>query len=105
MVTRGAPAAGGAHEFTAPSSGRIRVTVTPLLGGAPSGLLAAAGAASGAAYATLLDIDGVRLLLDCGLSATLSPIELEPLRAIAPTLDGVLISQPDVAHAGGLPLL
>lgn len=51
----------------------------------------------------LLEIDGFRILLDCGINELLDVSSLAPLADIAPTIDAVLISHADLSHLGGLP--
>lgn len=72
----------------------VAVTVTPVY-----------GANGGAPLCTLLTVDGTRILLDCGWSDSFDPAALEPLKALAPTLDVVLLSHSDLEHAGALPVL
>ena len=72
----------------------VEVTLTPIY-----------GAQGGSALCSLLTIDKTRILLDCGWTDSFDPAILEPLRAIAPTIDIVLLSHPDLEHVGALPLL
>jgi Cft2 family RNA processing exonuclease len=51
----------------------------------------------------VLEIGGCTLLLDVGCTERFELEALEPLRAIAPRIDAVLLSHPDLAHLGGLP--
>ncbi|EME29547.1 cleavage and polyadenylation specificity factor subunit 2 [Galdieria sulphuraria] len=51
----------------------------------------------------LLEIDDFRILLDCGWNDRFEETLLEPLRRIAPRVDAVLISHPDLFHLGALP--
>ena len=51
----------------------------------------------------LLEMDGRKILLDCGWDDRMDVQALEPLRRIAPHVDAVLISHPDTAHLGALP--
>jgi len=51
----------------------------------------------------LLEVDDFRILLDCGWNDRFEEALLEPLRRIAPRVDAVLISQPDLFHLGALP--
>ncbi|TVU10576.1 hypothetical protein EJB05_44117 [Eragrostis curvula] len=51
----------------------------------------------------LLAVDGFRFLLDCGWSDLCDPSQLEPLAKVAPTIDAVLLSHPDMMHLGALP--
>ncbi|GJP32374.1 hypothetical protein CLOM_g16969 [Closterium sp. NIES-68] len=50
-----------------------------------------------------LRVGRLHLLLDCGWTDLLDPDLLQPLRAVAPAIHGVLLSHPDMAHAGALP--
>jgi len=75
--------------------------------------------AGGRALATLLEVGGCAVLLDCGWAAAapapgagagapaeaagLDPALLAPLAAVAPRLDCVLVSHADLAHLGALP--
>jgi hypothetical protein len=51
----------------------------------------------------LLEMGGVTILLDVGLDSSLDVSSLEPLRAVAPRVDALLVSHADLAHIGGLP--
>ena len=68
-----------------------KIEFTPLLGGLGQG------------HCSLLQVDSVRMLLDCGWNEDFDPQVLEPLRKVAPTVDLVLISHPDIQHMGALP--
>jgi Cft2 family RNA processing exonuclease len=100
------------------SSSKVAVTLTPIVG-------------DGKRFtSSLLTIGSARILLDCGWTEEFDAADLEPLRAVlngggaggagaseggedpshsssspAPGLDAVLISQPTLAHCGGLPYL
>ncbi|CAI5484079.1 unnamed protein product [Closterium sp. Yama58-4] len=50
-----------------------------------------------------LRLGRLHLLLDCGWTDLLDTDLLEPLRAVAPAIHAVLLSHPDMAHAGALP--
>jgi glyoxylase-like metal-dependent hydrolase (beta-lactamase superfamily II) len=50
-------------------------------------------------------VNGFRLLLDCGWDDAYDPGLLRPLEALLPSLDGVIVSHPDPAHLGALPYL
>lgn len=67
---------------------------------------AGAGARAPFLIGVLLSVDETRILLDCGWSEFFdASAVLEPLRRIAPSLDAVVLSFGDIAHAGALPLL
>ncbi|KAM3261341.1 hypothetical protein ACQJBY_052169 [Aegilops geniculata] len=51
----------------------------------------------------LLAVDGFRFLLDCGWTDHCDPALLQPLARVAPTIDAVLLSHPDMMHLGALP--
>ena len=61
--------------------------------------------AEGGPLSYLLEMDGVRVLLDCGWTSDFDPQQLEPLRRAidAKPIDAVLISHADLAHMGALP--
>uniref|UniRef100_A0A7S3EJW3 Cleavage and polyadenylation specificity factor subunit 2 n=1 Tax=Rhodosorus marinus TaxID=101924 RepID=A0A7S3EJW3_9RHOD len=69
------------------------VRFTPLYG-AKSSVLALSG---------VLELDNYKILLDCGWDVRFNLDTVEPLRAIAPQIDAVLLSHPDVMHLGALP--
>lgn len=75
---------------------RVSVTLTPLLG---------ASGPSAQPLASLLDIDGTRILLDCGWTEAFQAADLEALRSVAPTLDAVLLSSSSIECAGAVPHL
>jgi cleavage and polyadenylation specificity factor subunit 2 len=75
-----------------PSDRGTAIAVTPLY-----------GVHGEQALCYLLEMDGCRILLDCGWDDAMSPETLAPLAAIAPTVNAVLISHPDTAHLGALP--
>ncbi len=56
-------------------------------------------------YCSLLTIDDFTIMLDCGWDIRKGEDQLEFLREIAPTIKAVVISFPDIEHAGGLPYL
>jgi cleavage and polyadenylation specificity factor subunit 2 len=68
------------------------VQVTPLSGAYGEGPLS-----------YLLSVDGFRFLLDCGWTDLCDPSQLQRLAKVAPTIDAVLLSHPDVMHLGALP--
>ncbi|KAM0888196.1 hypothetical protein ACQ4PT_028531 [Festuca glaucescens] len=68
------------------------VQVTPLSGAYGEGPLC-----------YLLAVDGFRFLLDCGWTDHCDPALLQPLARVAPTIDAVLLSHPDMMHLGALP--
>ncbi|KAL9259985.1 Cleavage and polyadenylation specificity factor subunit 2-like protein [Drosera capensis] len=51
----------------------------------------------------LVAIDGFNFLIDCGWNDHFDPALLEPLSRVAPTIDAVLLSHPDIIHLGALP--
>jgi hypothetical protein len=53
--------------------------------------------------AYLLKMNDTTILLDCGWTTDFDVSLLEPLRAVAPTVDVVLVSHPDMTHCGALP--
>eukprot|EP00177_Eucheuma_denticulatum_P006749 GFKZ01012268.1.p1 GENE.GFKZ01012268.1~~GFKZ01012268.1.p1 ORF type:complete len:828 (-),score=134.98 GFKZ01012268.1:100-2583(-) len=55
------------------------------------------------AQAYLLSIDGFNILLDCGWNSFFDPLYLENLAKVAPSVNVVLLSHPDVPHLGALP--
>ena len=55
------------------------------------------------ALSYLLTIDGFNILLDCGWTDTFDPQFLNNLAQVAPSVNVVLLSHPDVAHLGALP--
>lgn len=55
------------------------------------------------ALCTLLSIDGLNLLLDCGWNSSFDVSSLGSLPEIAPTVHAVLLSHPDINHLGALP--
>ncbi|KAG8464044.1 hypothetical protein KFE25_000212 [Diacronema lutheri] len=68
-----------------------RVRFRPLLGDGPDEPLCG-----------VLEIDECTLLLDVGCTERFDLAALEPLRALAPSIDAVLLSHADLAHLGGL---
>ncbi|PAN11008.1 hypothetical protein PAHAL_2G133300 [Panicum hallii] len=68
------------------------VQVTPLSGAYGEGPLC-----------YLLAVDGFRFLLDCGWTDLCETSQLQPLAKVAPTIDAVLLSHPDMMHLGALP--
>ena len=53
----------------------------------------------------ILEVDDCRLLLDCGWTDCLDTHVLHQLRAVAPTVDAVLLTHATSEHAGALPIL
>mmetsp|Transcript_26096 Transcript_26096/g.73044 ORF Transcript_26096/g.73044 Transcript_26096/m.73044 type:complete len:236 (+) Transcript_26096:58-765(+) len=51
----------------------------------------------------LLQIDSYTMLLDCGWEDTFDLDSLKMLEAVAPQVDAILLSYPDVPHLGALP--
>ena len=83
------------HRGAGRSTARMEsstLTVTPLYG---------AQSADPPCY--LLEIDYFTILLDAGWTEAFDVALLEPLRAVAPRIDAVLISHCDVEHLGALP--
>eukprot|EP01012_Entosiphon_sulcatum_P032704 TRINITY_DN41553_c0_g1_i1.p1 TRINITY_DN41553_c0_g1~~TRINITY_DN41553_c0_g1_i1.p1 ORF type:complete len:799 (+),score=131.41 TRINITY_DN41553_c0_g1_i1:92-2488(+) len=70
------------------------VTFTPLNGAAPR---------HDRALCHLLELDGYKILLDCGWTDTFEDADLEMLRQVADEVDCVLLSHGDLEHAGALP--
>ena len=52
----------------------------------------------------LLEVDGFNFLLDCGWDEKLSAEFIRNLEKIIPKVDAVLLSYPDIAHLGALPV-
>ena len=68
--------------------------------------LGAAGTVTGSKY--LLEVDGRRVLIDCGLFQGYKPLRLQnwaPLPIRPNTLDAVLLTHAHIDHSGYLPLL
>ncbi|KAI7862820.1 beta-lactamase-like protein [Spinellus fusiger] len=61
------------------------------------------GAKNEEALCYLLEIDEVKILLDCGWSDTFHVDDLTHLKKIAKQIDAVLISHSDVSHLGAYP--
>jgi cleavage and polyadenylation specificity factor subunit 2 len=61
------------------------------------------------AVASIIDIDGVKILLDCGLDFNAPPSKvgwyLSQLTAHLPTVDCVLLSSPEALYCGALPFV
>ncbi|KAI8618137.1 beta-lactamase-like protein [Chytriomyces sp. MP71] len=53
-----------------------------------------------ASLSHVLQIDNCRILLDCGASSDLDPIEFRLLGGMAKTIDAVLLTHADMAHLG-----
>jgi len=51
----------------------------------------------------LLEVDEIKILLDCGWNDSFDEELLRPLQRVANRIDLVLISHPDLAHMGALP--
>ncbi len=73
---------------------RVKVSVAPVYGARDEG-----------PRCTLLRVDNLKILLDCGWSPALDRSLPNRLRRLAPTLDAVLVSHADLSHAGALPYL
>ncbi len=54
-------------------------------------------------FCFLLEVDGFKILLDCGWDLKFDEKALEPLAACAKDIDMVLLSHPDIMHLGSLP--
>lgn len=61
------------------------------------------GAYGEGALCYLLAVDGFRFLLDCGWTDLCDTSQLQPLAKVAPKIDAVLLSHPDMMHLGALP--
>ncbi|XP_017769181.1 PREDICTED: probable cleavage and polyadenylation specificity factor subunit 2 [Nicrophorus vespilloides] len=53
----------------------------------------------------LLQVDDVRILLDCGWNEHFDPEFMKELKRHANTIDAVLLSYPDASHLGALPYM
>lgn len=53
----------------------------------------------------LLQVDEVRILLDCGWDEKFNPQFIKEMKRIVHTIDAVLLSYPDALHLGALPYL
>ncbi|KAJ2709762.1 hypothetical protein H4R19_004084, partial [Coemansia spiralis] len=62
------------------------------------------GANSEDAVCYLLEIDDAKILLDCGCFEDYSDESLAQLQRVAPQVDAVLLSHPDLAHVGAYAL-
>ncbi|XP_044746186.1 probable cleavage and polyadenylation specificity factor subunit 2 [Coccinella septempunctata] len=51
----------------------------------------------------ILQVDDVRILLDCGWNEKFNPDFIKELKRVVHTIDAVLISYPDISHLGALP--
>jgi cleavage and polyadenylation specificity factor subunit 2 len=58
-----------------------------------------------APYAYLIEIDGVRILFDCGWNDTFDPVYLNLLKPHLATVHAVLISSPHITACGALPFV
>lgn len=72
---------------------KLKIDVTPLYG----------AQSDDHATATLLSLDGLNILLDCGWNAAFDPTFLTNLASVAPSVHAVLLSHPDIPHLGALP--
>lgn len=72
---------------------KLKIDVTPLYG----------AQSDDHATATLLSLDGLNILLDCGWNSAFDPAFLTNLASVAPSVDAVLLSHPDIPHLGALP--
>ncbi|ORX89542.1 hypothetical protein K493DRAFT_233166 [Basidiobolus meristosporus CBS 931.73] len=64
---------------------------------------AISGSHSEAALCYLLEVDDVKILLDCGWYDPFNLDELKHLKRVAKQIDVVLLSHPDLAHLGAFP--
>jgi len=55
------------------------------------------------ARCSLLEVDGFKILLDCGWDERFDPLLLEPLSKIASQVDAVLLSHSSIHYSGALP--
>ena len=69
-----------------------RVLMEPVYGGKTRG-----------AVCSLLRVDDLNILLDCGWDAHMSPDSVAPLARVAPSVHIVLLTHADMHHAGALP--
>lgn len=72
---------------------KLKIDVTPLYG----------AQSDDHATATLLSLDGLNILLDCGWNSAFDPAFLTNLASVAPSVHAVLLSHPDIPHLGALP--
>jgi cleavage and polyadenylation specificity factor subunit 2 len=70
------------------------VKVTPLFGADPE-----------APVASLMEMSGLRILLDCGWTEDFDTSMWDPFKEILETVNILLLSHGDLEHAGALPLL
>lgn len=61
------------------------------------------GSGPESALCSVLDLNGFRILLDCGWTEDFDVALLDPLKEVIPLLDAVLLSHADTAHLGALP--
>ncbi len=71
-----------------------KIQITPICGGRENGPVC-----------SLLDICGVRILLDCGYYVSSKRFDFEAFRSKIGRVDAVLLSHADINHIGALPLL
>lgn len=83
------------------SAGSIKLT--SIYGNAQSEKGSALGSPASQPYSHLLEIDGTRILLDCGWNASFDVSYLEKLQPYLPAVDGVLLSTPELCSCGALP--
>jgi cleavage and polyadenylation specificity factor subunit 2 len=61
------------------------------------------GATGNGPVCYLLETGGIKILLDCGWDEKFDLETIEPLRAVAPSVQLVLVSHSDLEHCGALP--
>ncbi|CUG89661.1 cleavage and polyadenylation specificity, putative [Bodo saltans] len=85
------------------------VLFTSLYGGCSTTHSSSTAELTTPAVASVIDIDGVRILLDCGLDFNAPPQQvgwyLSQLAAQLPTIDCVLLSSPEALYCGALPFV
>ena len=57
------------------------------------------------ALCSILEIDGYRLMLDCGWSFDYDESQLTLLNSVASSIDAILVTHADMRHMGALPYL
>lgn len=78
---------------TPSDSMKLKINVTPLYG----------ARSNEHAIATLLELDGLNILLDCGWNSSFDPAFLNNLAGVASSIHVILLSHPDITHLGALP--
>lgn len=69
------------------------------------GSAAESQASASAPYSYLFEVDGVRILLDCGWNDTFETEYLDRLKPYLATVDAVLLSTPEINSCGALPFV